>query len=389
MELFSLFMDSITKNRVSDWIPDIDFHDDLAKRVYLKTMAKDTVLNFVSRTMSSLVVEVRNKGDSDEWEYILNVRPNRNMSASDFWQKFIYRLLDENEVLVVFSDDNQLLIADDFSREEKALYDDVFTEVTVKGYTFNRKFYMSDVIYLEFNNDKLDKFTNGLFDDFSELYGRIIEVAMRNNQIRGTVSIETTGSMSDKKDADGKTRNDRLQNFINKIYESFRTKSVAIVPKMKGFEYEEYTNKQGVSNQSLDELNKMIISLIDDVANAIGVPTALIYGEKAELKENTEAFRDFCTSKLIKKINDELNGKILTKKEYMEGAEVVVRGVLQLDAFSVSEAIDKLVSSSVFTPNQILEKLGYEKSDDPEMDKHMRTKNYEVVKGGENSNDKD
>lgn len=387
MELFSLFMDSITKNRVSDWIPDIDFHDDLAKRVYLKSMAKDTVLNFVARTMSSLVVEVRNKGDSDEWEYILNVRPNRNMSASDFWQKFFYRLLDENEILVVFSDDNQLLIADDFSRDKKTLYDDVFTGVTVNEYTFNRKFYMSDVIYIEYNNDKLDKFTNGLFDDFSELYGRIIEVAMRNNQIRGTVSIDTTGSMSEKKDADGKTKNERLQKFINKIYESFRTKSVAIVPKMKGFEYEEYTNKQGVSNQSLDELNKMINSLIDDVANAIGVPTALIYGEKAELKENTDAFRDFCTSKLIKKIGDQLNAKILTKKEYMNGAEIRVRGVLQRDAFSVSEAIDKLVSSTVFTPNQILEELGYQKSDDPEMDKHVRTKNYEVVKGGENSND--
>lgn len=379
-------MDSITKNKVSEWIPEIETVEDAARRIYLKTMAKETVLNFVARTMSTMVVELRNK-DGTDWEYILNARPNKNMSATDFWQKFFYRLLDDNEVLVIFTKDNQLLIAEDFSRKEHAVYDDVFEGVTVKGYTFEKKFSMSDVIYLEYNNEKLEKFSKGLFQDYSELFGRILEVAMRNNQIRGSVSVEVSGSMNAKKDENGKTRNDKLQDFINKIYESFRTKSVAIVPKMKGFEYEEYTNKQGVSNQSLDELNKMKSSLIDDLANAIGVPTALIYGEKAELKENIEAYRKLCIASLLKKITDELNVKILTEREYKNGACIKVRGVLQRDPFELSESIDKLVSSSVFTPNQILEELGYPKSEDPEMDKHLRTKNYETAKGGDYEND--
>lgn len=389
MGLFSLFMDSIARNKVSDWIPEIDFGDEVAQRIYLKTMAKDTVLNFVARTMSSTVVELRNKDGTDksEWEYVLNVRPNKNMSASDFWQKFFYRLLDENEVLAIFTEDNQLLIADDFSKKEYAVYDDIFEGVTVKGHIFKKKYKMSEVIYMEYNNDKLDKFTKGLFEDYGELFGRIVEVAMRNNQIRATVGIEATGTLKDQKDPEGKTKNDRLQNFINKIYESFRTKSVAIVPKMKGFTYEEYTNKQGVSNQSLDELNKMITSLIDDIANAIGVPTALIYGEKAQLKENTDAFREYCTSKLVKKTKDELNAKVLTKKEYQKGVEVEVRGVLQRDPFEYAIQIDKIISSSFFTPNQALRAFGYKESDDPEMNKHVRTKNYETTKGGDDIDD--
>ncbi|MCH3390092.1 phage portal protein, partial [Enterococcus faecium] len=109
-----------------------------------------------------------------------------------------------------------------------------------------------------------------LFEDYAALFGRILEVAMRNNQIRGSVSIDSTGTANDEKGKDGKTRSQRLQEYIDRIWNSFKTNSVAIVPKVKGFEYEEYTNKQGVSNQSLDELNKMKSSLIDDVANAIG-----------------------------------------------------------------------------------------------------------------------
>lgn len=203
-------------------------------------------------------------------------------------------------MLVIFTDDNQLLIADDFSRTEYAVYDDVFTNVMVKNFVFERSWAMSDVIYMEYNNEELERFTRGLFEDYAELFGRILEVAMRNNQIRGSVSIDSTGTANDEKGKDGKTRSQRLQEYIDKIWNSFKTNSVAIVPKVKGFEYEEYTNKQGVSNQSLDELNKMKSSLIADVANAIGVPTALIYGEKAELDSNIKAFRKLCIAPLVK-----------------------------------------------------------------------------------------
>ncbi|EME3512165.1 phage portal protein, partial [Enterococcus faecium] len=310
MSLFEIFKQSTKNEQPSNWLPDIVIPEEVAQRSYLKTMAKNTVLDFVSRTMSTLKISFKNKTDVSEWEYILNVRPNKDMSASVFWEKFFYRLLDENEVLVIFTDDNQLLIAEDFTRNEYATYEDTFENVLVKDYIFQRTFKMSDVIYLEYNNEKLDQFTKGLFKDYAELFGRILEVAMRNNQIRASVSIEGTGSVNEEEGKDGKTRTQRLQEFIDKIYHSFRTNSVAIVPKLKGFGYEEYTNKQGVSNQSLEELNKMKTSLIDDVANAVGVPTALIYGEKTELDQNMKAFRELCLVPLVTKLEDELIAKI-------------------------------------------------------------------------------
>src|SRR5699024_4871842 len=111
--------------------------------------------------------------------------------------------------------------------------DDIFDGVTVKNYTFTKTFKMSDVIYLTYNNEKLDQWTKGLFNDYAELFGRIMEVAMRNNQIRGSVSVESTGTLNNQKDEAGKTRGQRLQEYIDKIYNSFRTKSVAIVAKTK------------------------------------------------------------------------------------------------------------------------------------------------------------
>lgn len=387
MSLFDVFKQSIRNEEPSDWIPDIVYGDDESARAYLKIMAKNTVLDFVARTMSTLEVKFKNKDGTADWEYILNVRPNNDMSAATFWEKFFYRLMDDNEVLVIFTEDNQLLIADDFSRTEYAVYDDVFTGVTVKNYVFQKSFNMSDVIYIEYNNDKLDRFTKGLFEDYSELFGRIIEIAMRNNQIRGSVSINATATANEKKDENGKTRTEKLQEYVDKIYQAFKTKSVAIVAKVKNIDYEEYTNKQGVSNQSLDELNKMKTSLIDDVANAIGVPTALIYGEKAELDSNLQAFRKLCIAPLMKKLQDELMAKIITKKEYKNGERIKVSKVLPVSILENATQIDKIVSSGTFLRDEVREVTDYDPLPNGEGQQLIMTKNYEKVKkGGENEN---
>lgn len=390
MSLFDIFKTSTKIEIPSEWIPEFVFGNEESARSYLKIMAKNTVLDFVARTMSTLEIKFQNKNSTADWDYILNVRPNSDMSAATFWGKFFYRLLDDNEVLVIFTDDNQLLIADDFSRTEYAVYDDIFSNVMVKNYVFERTWKMSDVIYVEYNNEELECFTKGLFDDNSELFGRIIEIAMRNNQIRGSVSIDSTGSVNEEKGKDGKTRSQRLQEYIDKVYNAFKTKSVAIVAKMKGFEYEEYTNKQGVSNQSLDELNKMKSSLIDDVANAIGVPTALIYGEKAELDSNIKAFRKLCTTPLVKKLQDELMAKILSKQGYSKGERIKVTKVLPISILENATQIDKVVSSGTFLRDEVREEVDYDALLDDEGKQLIMTKNYQkVLKGGEDTNDED
>ena len=57
----------------------------------------------VARTISQSEFRVMtgNKREKDDLHYKLNVQPNKNQNAVDFWQKFIYKLIIDNEVLVV------------------------------------------------------------------------------------------------------------------------------------------------------------------------------------------------------------------------------------------------------------------------------------------------
>lgn len=381
MATFQSFLDIFKKNSELDYIYDLDLIQETAERAYLKKMAIDTVIDFVGRTVAESEFRMYDEGklNKSDWYYKLNVRPNTDTSATTFWQKLIYKLIYDNEVLVVVSDTNDLLIADSFIRTEYALYEDRFSEVVVKDYKFNRSFVMNEVIYLEYNNAKMAGYVDGLFSDYGELFGRMVDRSLRNSQIRGTVKVEQTRDFSDK-------TTERLQKFVNKLFDAFSNNSIAIVPTTKGIEYEEVSNGSG-ENQSFEEIIKLKTTFTSEVAKLVGVPPALIHGEMADLEENEKAYVKFCIKPLLKKIEDELNAKLFEPKEFLNGSHVDVIGVDKPNIFELATAIDKLVGSGSFSRNELREKLGEEPVDDPAMDTYYITKNYEEVGSLEGGDD--
>lgn len=370
--------DVLKKNSELEWMFDLDFVHEPTHRAYLKKMALETCINFIGRTISQSdfrVVE-GNQRQYNEWHYLLNIRPNTDQNAADFWHDFIYKLIFENEVLVVLTDTNDLLIADSFTRDEYAVFPDIFRDVTVKDYTFNRTFRMDEVIHITYNNEKLSKFMDGMFNDYADLFSRMIETMMLSNQIRGTVSIDSTQKL----DEENKTK---LQNFIDGLYKSFRKNVVALVPKLKGFDYTEVSNGSH-NGKSVDELAKLKRDLVNDVANILGIPISLVHGEMAEYETAIKAFLKFCINPLIKKIQDELNAKLLTKQRFLKGSRIEVRGIAEKSVIENAESVDKLVASGAFTRNEVRELFGHERVDNPELDKFLITKNYQSAEGGEN-----
>lgn len=377
MTLFSSFFDLFTRRKDASYIYDLDLIQDVSNRAYLKKLAIDTCIDYVARAVSASEFRVMSgtKSEKNDIYYKLNVRPNTDYSATNFWQELINKLIRDNEVLVIVNDSHDLLIADNFIRNESANYPDTFTGVTVKNYTFQRTFNMSDVWYMQYNNAKLDDYINGLWSDYGELFGRMIETNMRNNQIRATVAVNaTTGTQEETQK--------KLQNFIDNVYASFSHNSIAIVPETNGFEYNEVSSSKVNTNQSVSELNDLRLGFLNDVARLIGIPPALVTGEKVESKENLEAFYNSCLKPLLNKIRDELNAKLFSTFEYLHGKHIDVIGINRPDPFALSDSIDKLISSGTFSRNEIRQKLGEEPVKG--LDEFVITKNYTTsTKGGD------
>ncbi|WP_363929458.1 phage portal protein [Peribacillus frigoritolerans] len=375
------FLDLIkSRNKELDFMFDFDLIQDTSKKIHMKQLAFQTCINMIGRTIyqSEFYVKKDKKIVKDEMYYRLNVRPNPNMSASQFWQTVVHKLIYDNECLVIQSDTEDLLIADSFTRVEYALVNDSFKDVTIKDFTFSRTFQMSDVIYLEYSNKKLSTMLDGLYVDYGELFGRIIEFQKRKNQIRGLVNVESTY------EKDEKTQR-RLQAYIDKIYKAFTDKAVAFVPQQKGFKLEELKNT--TQAQSVDEVNKVVDGFLNQVAKALGIPISLLHGDMADIEKPTRNYMTFCIDPFLKKIKDELNGKLIDKKDYLAGKKMETKRVSNINLFDVATAVDKLRASGTFNGNELREALGEERVDEPIMDRYFITKNYqessEALKGGE------
>lgn len=356
---------------------------DVEQRLYLKNSAIETCVNLMGRTISTAdfrFIKDKKRVEHD-FSYLLNVRPNNNQSAASFWKDFIYTLLVENEVLVILSDNNELLIADSFDKVEYALYEDIFKSVTVKGYTFKRDFRMSEVIYMTYNNKKFTRFLDGMFTDYTELFSRMIETKMYENQIRALAEIEATQKLD-------KNNNDRLNRFIQRLYQNFRKSAFAIAPKIKGFNYEEITDGRSAQGQSVEELEKLRKDTTKQVANILGIPSALVLGELSEYETAMKAYIRLTAKPLIEQIKDELTAKLIEEKDYKNGLELKVYGVNEKSPLEMAQDADKLRASGVADGNEIRDMLELEHSDDPIHDKFFITKNYntsdQAIEGGEN-----
>lgn len=363
---------------------DVELYEDLTEKIQMKQLAIQTCVNLIAKSISQSEFKIMQKENSikDSAYYRLNVRPNKNMSSSFFWQTVVHKLIHDNECLIIQTDTEDLLIADSFSKNEFALFEDTFSEVVVGGFEFKRTFKRSDVIYIPFNNDALMDAVDGLYRDYGELFARIMDFQKRKGQIRGIVNVENITDKGDKS-------TERIQNYINKVFKSFRDNSVSIIPQQKGFDYKEIGANQPVA--SVDEINKVTDGFLNQVAKALGIPIALLIGEMADVEKQTKNLMIFCINPLLKKITDELTGVFFTEEEYLqEGLKIVAGGLSYNNIFDVAASVDKLLSSGTFTINQIREKLGEEPSVNPMCDKHFITKNYQTLeeneasKGGDN-----
>lgn len=375
-------LDTIFKrNSELGFMFDVEMIPEISTRVHMKRLAIDTCASFLGRTISQSEFRIK-KGEKfkkNELYYRLNVRPNKNMTASTFWETVVKKLIYDNECLIIQADDDDLLIADNFEHNSYAVLEDTFSKVKIKEYEFKRSFRQSEVFHLRYANDKLSPLIDSLFADYGDLFGRILNSQKRKNQIRGTVDMDMLAAKSKEHQA-------KLQEFIDNMYKAIGDKDVAIIPQQPGFKYNE-TSGGGGGGQSVDEINKVTNGFLTQVAMALGIPISLISGDMADVEKQTKNYMMFTVNPFLKKIRDEGNYKFLSKEEYLNGDRIEIKAISYNSLFEIADKVDKLVSSGAFTGNEIRQEAGYEPSEDENLDKHWITKNYTEMatgEGGEN-----
>lgn len=357
--------------------------------IYIREMAFWSATNLIANAISKCEFKTYFKGEEVKKQeyYLWNIEPNKNQNSSAFLHKLIAQLYRHNECLVI-EQNGQLIVADSYSKKEYALYEDTFTQVTIKDFTFNKTFKQSEVLFFQLNEVNMRNVVNGLYNSYAKLISYSMSAYQKSRGTKGVFKYDTIPVA-------GTAEREAFDGLINEKISKWLNSDNAALPLGRGQEWKD-NEKKTYADESTRDIKAMIDDIYDFTARSYGIPPVLLKGDLASIGDNVvDVLLTFAVDPLIDTLQEEINRKRTGYLNYSQGTylEIDSKAIKHIDLLSVSTAIDKLIASGAFCINDIRKLVGEPVIDEPWAWQHYITKNYATVEellnslgGGQTSN---
>lgn len=403
MGIFNKMIGVFTGNNKSmlDAMPEGDFTLEgitlpiTTEQIYLE-YAISMCINKIANALSQCTIETYEKGQIRKGEvwYQFNVEPNLNQNISDFWNKLVLEMVvNPHGALIVQSFEGYWIIADSYSVSEKALKENIYRDVRVGDFVFNREFRESDVLHLKLSNKNVKQLVGSVYSVFGKVLTSAIRNYNRKNARKVFVNIDTMFEAF-KKEIDektGKTEYDlRLDDLFKNRLVGYFSESDSATPIEKGLEIEDKTaelNGTGAKYRETDDIRGAFDDIINMVADIFNIPRGLLKGDTADVETMTDNFITFCVNPIAGQIEDEINRKLYGKTEVLEDTKMRIKtsSIKSYDLTKIAASVEALYRIRTLNTNEVRRLLKYEEIKEVWANEYMETKNYQEVnkKGGE------
>lgn len=356
--------------------------------VYRK-FAIETCIDLIANAMSRAEFKSYEKGKNkkNEMYYRLNVAPSKKTNATEFRKKLIRRLIFYNEVLIVSpsNSSSELFIADSWNVTEYGLKENIFSQVQINNKVLDRTFKESDVFYIKYADENIRQLVDAYYGAYGKLISSAVNVYKRSNARRYVMKGDLF------RPQDGSTQgqiNDMMTSQFKTFMEADNAGSVFQL--QEGYTLEDFSGNYQSNSR---DIKNLIDDIYEMTAAAFHVPKNLLKGDMSGLSDQVDAFLMFEIIPIAELIQDSFNAKLYDVEEYLSGDYLRVdTTMIKVVSFKdLAEAGDKAIGSGQYTINEMRERGGNDRVDDPKADKIYITKNYEnpTAKGGDANDEND
>lgn len=361
-----------------------------AQKAAISDMAIDKANGMIARAIakSEFVVYRNGERKKDDVYWMLNVKPNPNETATEFWIKAIKKVFEEKECLIVYMN-KTLYRASKFSTDTEVTrpkkYTNVYIEVDDDEASVSKTFKADDVIHLRNTNKKIVEYLKKNLGYYNQIASGLLASKKIGSIPKFTLDVEGTTPIIRQKGEDGKDKILTIDQYKQKIKQMLESENIEVLTNQQGMKVNQLSVDTKVSTEDITKIAKEIYA---ECAYAYDIPEAVFAGTITEKADSSNEFITYAVNWLKEMLNDGMTAALVGKEGFLNKNEKIIIDMSKFKHVDVIESaanLDKLRAIG-FTLDEIFEMVGREPLNTEFSKQRVITKNYtNELGGGENA----
>ena len=342
--------------------------------LYYRELAVHTAVSLIANAIGRAEIRTYECGVPVKKQdyFMLNVSPNRNETSSAMWHRVISKVIRKHECLLVEAD-GRIYCADSFGRAaERPILGDIYENVTVGHFTFDRRFGQNDSYLLRLDDVDVKLLINGMYAHYGAILSAAAKALKQSNGQKYKLHIDGVKAGDD-------DFNREFEEYIKEQLKTYMESDNAVYPEFDGYKLESDPVYDG-DPRSSEDFVRLRKDLFSSVAAIFHIPESMMTGNITNMDEVVGSFLTFGVNPYADMIEEALN-KRAGPENFLAGNyyRVDTSRIMHKDAFNVAESASNLISSGVKSIDEVREMLGDAPLNEEWSRKHFITKNFEEI----------
>ena len=357
-----------------------------AAKAAISDMAIEKAANMIAKAIakSEFVVWRKGQKSKDDVYWALNIQPNPNETATEFWIECIRKLLIDQECLIV-NLKGTLYRAYSFQKDNSVTkskrYTNVVIEVKDDTENLTRTFKAEDVIHLVNPNKKIKEYLKKNLDIYNSILSGLLSAKKIASAPKYTLTVEGGVPLIQRKKEDGSVVTLTIDKYKEEVKRLLESEGVEILVNQSGLTVNQLQMSTSITSE---EITKMAKEIFTECAYAFDIPIAVFLGTITEKADSTNEFITYAVNWLVEMLNDSMNMALVGKDAYLRDEKIWIdmSKYKHVDVIESAANLDKLRAIG-FNLDEIFEMVGWQPLNTEFSKQRVVTKNYTNELGGD------
>ena len=356
------------------------------KKLKLSKLAIQKAVGMIAHAIakSEFVVQRADGRARDHIYWILNIRPNPNETATDFWIDVIQRLLTERECLIC-NLSGKLYIVDAYTMDRAVMLPRIYRNVSIisneETFRLNRNFSSDEMIHLRAQNKKTQNYLENVLAMYNDTASALATAKKLASTPKFSLDVPGQLPVIRTRDENGNERSLTIDEYKKGIKKLLESDDIEILLSQNGMSISQLKIDTSITSE---DIVKFATEIFTECALAFDIPKAVFLGEITEKADSTNEFITYAVGWVKELLEDSLNAKLVGENSYLKGEKIWIdmSKFKHRDIIESAANLDKLRSIG-FNFDEIRTTVGWEELNTDFSHERVITKNYTNDLGGE------